>query len=165
MLPAHPVSRHRVFRRLGQCVRLGKQGGFHIIRICGLGEIVNGTKLYGGNSRRDIAVARQHDSTGVLAGTVQRLDHVETIAIFKAQIHHRIGWRGAPHFSETLTDAGGKTHVKPPAFHRAAKAGQEGLVIVHDQQRLVRQGVHGGGVARQIRSVCGGHGLMPSCSS
>jgi len=66
MLPADPVSRHRIFRR-GRLVAWRQKRLDHIIGIGRLGQIVDRAGLHRGHGGGDIAIAGQHDGPAIIA--------------------------------------------------------------------------------------------------
>ena len=91
MFPAHPVSRHRIFRRGRAVILLRQQGLGHIICIGRLGQIVQSPRLHRRHRSGDIAIAGQHDHAGIGAGSMDGLNHRQTASVLKPQIQNRIG--------------------------------------------------------------------------
>src|SRR5690606_2398353 len=86
MFPPHTIGRHRVFGRGWLVVRWSQQRVGHFVSIGRLCQIVYGTKLHGGNCRRNIAIAGQHDATSVRADAGQFSDYIQTVAVIKPHI-------------------------------------------------------------------------------
>jgi hypothetical protein len=65
VLPAHPIGRHRVLRRIGLAAVGREQRIDDVVGVGRLCKVVDRAELHGVDHGRDIAVAGQHDPAGV----------------------------------------------------------------------------------------------------
>jgi hypothetical protein len=68
---------------------------------------------------------------------MQRHNHIEPVAVFKAQVHHRIGWLAGTRQRLAVGHGFGNRHLEAAPFHRAAEPREKRLVIVNEQQRAL----------------------------
>ena len=93
MLPAHTVGRHWILGRLRLGSWLRHQRRQNVVGVGGFGQIVNGAVFYRGHRGGNISKAGKHHDTAVGTHDMQRLHHVEPIAIVQLEIDHGIGGR------------------------------------------------------------------------
>ena len=61
VLPAHPIGRHRIFRRLGLAALEREQRRDHVVGVHRLGEIVDRAEFHRIHGGGDVAVAGEDD--------------------------------------------------------------------------------------------------------
>src|SRR5580704_575374 len=137
MLPPHPVGQHWIFREFGLVVAGGHESIENFVGIDWLGQIIESPKLYGGHGGNDIAIAGQDDAPCVRALRLQFANHIEPVAVGKPHVDHRERGRAFAYCRETFGDRVRGGHGEAARLHAAAKACQESIIVVDDQERVI----------------------------
>src|SRR6202047_5445647 len=137
MLPPHPVGRHWIFWEFGRIVAGGHESIENFVGIDWLGQIIESPELYGGHGGSDIAIAGQDDAPRVRTLRLQFADHIEPVAVGKPHVDDREGGRAFADCRETFGDRVRGGHGEAARLHAAAKARQEGIIVVDDQERAI----------------------------
>ena len=107
------------------------------IGVGGLGEIVESAQLHRRHGRDDIAIAREDDAARLGTPRLQLRDHVETVAVLQAHVDDGEGGRLERDGGQPLGDGLCGHHGEAARLHGPAEAGEEGLVVVDDEQTAV----------------------------
>src|SRR5476649_1693838 len=134
MLPAYAVGRHRIAGRRRQLAAVRVQRLLDRVGVGGLGEIVDGAFLNGGNRGRDVAIAGQNDDADVGPRLTQRLHQLQPVAITETKIEHREGGRPRG-LRQRLGHRSHGRDDEAAQFERARDSVAERGIVVGDQQR------------------------------
>ena len=126
-----------------------------VVGIGGLGEIVDRAELHGGDGGGDIAVAGQHHGARFRAYLLERGDDVDAVAVFEPHVHHGESRGTALERRKPVLDRGRGLDFEAARLHGARKPGEEGAVVVDDQERIVRE--QGGARLRHGQSLFSFH--------
>lgn len=133
--PAHVVSGTRMFWRFRMFSIRRRQRLFEIVRIGGLGKVINRPGFDGGDGAWNIAVSAEDDDPGILTRFMQGVDHVEAAAVIKTEVDDSVIRRILRCDSNRLADAGGERRFKSSPFHGPSQTGAQGVVIINNQKR------------------------------
>ncbi len=143
MLPADAVRRHGILRGLRLVLRRCGERRQDVLGVGRLGQIVHRPKLHRGNGGGDIAVAGEHQRTAIGPGLLQHSDDLKPAAVLKAHVHDSIGGRRLSDCGLARFEGLRGAYLIATGFHRFGEPGQERLVVIHNQERVV------GAVARR----------------
>jgi len=141
VLPADAVGRHGIFRWLRLVFRLAGQCRDDIVRVGGLGEVIDGAEFDRRHCGGDIAVTRQDDRARIRALLTDFFDHVQSVAVFKPHVDDRVGRGDAENLGCCILNAIGGFGRKSALFHCTRQPLLKRLVVVDDQETHVPRSV------------------------
>ncbi len=138
MLPSDTIGGHKVFWQCRKSLRLGQKCIHYVICIGRLRKIINRTYFDGRHSRGNSAISGQHHDPTIGPPRVQRLDHIQPIAVAQTQINDRVSGRSCIRNGFPGLDTFRRFGLKPTFVHGFCQSLDESLIVIDQKQRAVR---------------------------